>query len=487
MRKKSSLLLVVIMLLTVAVPVLAAVQPSPETLRALDRGVIYRTISMKNDAGQNLQIHVIDANLSDSRVQFKVATPKKGLGGYATVSAFSRANYAVAGLNGGFFSASKSKYLPTDTIILNGKILTKGMRNPAAIGITKDNKVFIDAFVPHIVVTGCKSFQQYRVEAVNHETGIGLIMYDAAYGTRTGRAKTSRELVVETNSQGRKIVTAVYQGNAPIPVNGMVLSFQGTTGNILKNIDVGDELGVETYMPDEYTNVRDLLACGPQLIKNGKILPADVNFLEAKLKLRHPRSAVGLTAGNHLLLVAVDGRKKGTSVGMTYTELANLMKKLGAVNAMSLDGGDSTALFAGDKIANRPSAGKERSVANALLVISQVPVMLNNERVYFKHPPVVQNGIVYLDSEELLSGFGWSAGWDAETGIFTATNGVDYLQCVPNQVTALYQNAPRTMSQTPILINSRMMIPASLLSEVMGYTVNYDQRTETLSIQKVGS
>jgi hypothetical protein len=58
---------------------------------------------------------------------------------------------------------------------------------------------------------------------------------------------------------------------------------------------------------------------------------------------RAARSAIGLTAGGELLLVAVAGSpKRGT--GVTIAQLAALMRRLGATSAMALDGGSSTTL-----------------------------------------------------------------------------------------------------------------------------------------------
>jgi len=106
-------------------------------------------------------------------------------------------------------------------------------------------------------------------------------------------------------------------------------------------------------------------------------LPADARFVVSGSALvlergtplanpkdtaRHPRSAVGLSAdGNTLLLVAVDGRQEGHSRGATLAELGELLKSLGATDALNLDGGGSTALVVRDRltgvytVANRPS------------------------------------------------------------------------------------------------------------------------------------
>ena len=94
--------------------------------------------------------------------------------------------------------------------------------------------------------------------------------------------------------------------------------------------------------------------------------------------VRHPRTAVGISqSGSHLLLVTVDGRQPGYSVGMTLPELAQLMFDLGAAYALNLDGGGSTTMaVSGGKgmtrILNQPSdTSGERPVSNALAVTRQ--------------------------------------------------------------------------------------------------------------------
>src|SRR5207253_10151998 len=69
------------------------------------------------------------------------------------------------------------------------------------------------------------------------------------------------------------------------------------------------------------------------------------------------------------LLVAVDDRQPGYSVGMTNFELALAMMQLGCVTASALDSGDSTTVAFDGQLLNRPSdPDGERSVAEALLV-----------------------------------------------------------------------------------------------------------------------
>jgi len=84
---------------------------------------------------------------------------------------------------------------------------------------------------------------------------------------------------------------------------------------------------------------------------------------------RHGRTAVGVTADGRLLLVVVDGRQPGYSRGMTLRELAELLLRLDAVSAMNLDGGGSSEMVVNGLTASRPSDGRERGIANALVVL----------------------------------------------------------------------------------------------------------------------
>ncbi len=81
---------------------------------------------------------------------------------------------------------------------------------------------------------------------------------------------------------------------------------------------------------------------------------------------RAPRTAVALSVdSNTLWLAVVDGWQAG-SIGMTAAELGALLESLGAHNALLLDGGASSTLCVDDAVANSPSDGIERPVANHL-------------------------------------------------------------------------------------------------------------------------
>jgi hypothetical protein len=113
----------------------------------------------------------------------------------------------------------------------------------------------------------------------------------------------------------------------------------------------------------------------PVLLRGGAVT-ADVDTAgSASFRGVNPRTAAGVAADGGLLLVTVDGRQPGHSAGATLRQTAELLRALGAVDALNLDGGGSTTMVvrgADDvlRVANRPSdAAGERPVANALAVV----------------------------------------------------------------------------------------------------------------------
>jgi exopolysaccharide biosynthesis protein len=86
------------------------------------------------------------------------------------------------------------------------------------------------------------------------------------------------------------------------------------------------------------------------------------------INFRHPRSAICQNQEKHLFFVAIDGRCS-QSDGLTMPELAKVMQALNCVDAMNLDGGGSTLLYANNKIINKPSdATGPRKVVSVVLI-----------------------------------------------------------------------------------------------------------------------
>ena len=107
-------------------------------------------------------------------------------------------------------------------------------------------------------------------------------------------------------------------------------------------------------------------------VKDGKV----VNSYEAELFLsdvgctaNNPRTAAGVTADGHLVLFVCEGRNMTEGVaGFTTAEVAAVMKDLGCVDAINLDGGGSSCMLVCGKETIKPSDGEQRAVASTLII-----------------------------------------------------------------------------------------------------------------------
>ena len=109
---------------------------------------------------------------------------------------------------------------------------------------------------------------------------------------------------------------------------------------------------------------------GPILVQNSNIFITDKEevFFGTKIPGVHTRTAVGYTKDNKMIVLVVDGRQ-ATSRGVFLEELAQLMLDLGCVEALSLDGGGSSALVVQNKLINKPlGTYSEREVMSAIAV-----------------------------------------------------------------------------------------------------------------------
>lgn len=108
------------------------------------------------------------------------------------------------------------------------------------------------------------------------------------------------------------------------------------------------------------------------MVKNGELnVPQELYYDQL-----NPRTAIGIKADGKVILYTADGRNYPQSVGLNLYDLAQMMKSLGAVTALNLDGGGSTTYISKREgtgvltLRNVPSDGRERTVSSSLLVYS---------------------------------------------------------------------------------------------------------------------
>ena len=124
----------------------------------------------------------------------------------------------------------------------------------------------------------------------------------------------------------------------------------------------------------KFWNVRDAIHAGPVLIHSGEInvTVEDEVFFNTPVAGVQPRSAIGYTKDNRLIMMVVDGRQVD-SRGVYLEELAMMMKYFNCIEAINLDGGGSSSIVADMRLLNRPMG-----LTNQREVMSAIGVFFSN-------------------------------------------------------------------------------------------------------------
>jgi hypothetical protein len=211
-----------------------------------------------------------------------------------------------------------------------------------------------------------------------------LIQYSSHFGTSTPSGDGAEAVI---NRKG--IVTEIREARGGvIPEGSTVISGTGKAARwIINHLLVREKVKVKEKMYSDKGSIplsegTGIINGGPRLLNDGKIdipstaegfhQPENPEFIYQFGQRRHPRTVAGIKADGTILLVTIDGRKPGFSVGANFNESAQLLKSLGAVDAVNLDGGGSTTMTVNQEMVSKPSdVSGERPIGDAILLLPQ--------------------------------------------------------------------------------------------------------------------
>lgn len=280
--------------------------------------------------------------------------------GLQTTSGIADMTDALAAVNATYFAGNGDAI---GMVKIDGDMAGTTYYRRTALGIGTDGKPFIG----QLTYTGRVTLGDVTlpVSGVDAERGAdNLTIFNHWYGSRTRTNDFGREYTVVNGK-----VTAINTGNSVIPKNGCVVSVHGTAAEALADVQVGDRAVISQELGALWNQAVSIMGAGPRLVQDGRVnvtagneqFPSDIRYGRA------PRSAVAILKNGNYLFGVVDGRQE-SSKGLTLTDWAALLVKMGAKDAMNLDGGGSSALVVGGLLQNSPSDGHERPVGSALII-----------------------------------------------------------------------------------------------------------------------
>jgi hypothetical protein len=252
-------------------------------------------------------------------------------------------------------------------MVIDGQIVNKSILERTAVGITRNKDIIFGIPKTKGFVLNLNNKASVPVWGVNRPRKKDeVIIYTNEYGDATRTNKYGKEIVVEADGSIKNIT----DGNSQIPKDGFVVSLHGWSRDFAAKIKKSDKIGLVYDLAEKWKDVIQAITGGPLLVKDGQAVHKDSLVTEKfrnEMLSPNSRTAIGTSNNKELILVVVD-RQRPLSTGVTYDDLAEIMKDAGAVNAIGLDGGHTSTMYINGKVVNKPLRNEEGLVSNAILI-----------------------------------------------------------------------------------------------------------------------
>ena len=291
-----------------------------------------------------VRINVVELSTGvNSNITVEPAIASETLASRTKISDIAERQNAIVAINGGYFKPQTG--VPLGTLMINKKVYTGPIYDRVAMGIFDEGYAMARVKLKAKVIT---DIGELKIDNINQPRMLSThtIVYTRDWGEITPQSpKYGTQLVIE---KGKLVKTS--PNRVKIPKDGYVII--GPSKKLETLLDAKNAK-LEIKINPEWQKVNHIISGGPYLVRGGEIF---VDMTAQKLSAiggRNPRTAIGYTKDNHLIMLTADGRE-GSSIGLTLMELAQLMKELGCINAMNLDGGGSTVMYVQGEVVNRP-------------------------------------------------------------------------------------------------------------------------------------
>ncbi len=306
-----------------------------------------------------LSINLLDIDMLRAPVKVQPSLAGNSFDRLKDVADHAKQTNAIAAVNANYF---KKNGTPLGTLIIDGEWVAGPLYDRVSMGITREGTVRIDRVsLGGRLTSNNPDLPETWVNNINqpHRSGCHLFAYTHRWGSFVRMPYEA--CLVAVDAQGNVVDKSTK--DMGIPWGGYVLC-DAKNAPIAK-LKRGDKVDLSWRTSPCWDDVAEAVSGGPMLIKDGKL------YLDLKdEKFRNgwtgsqirARTVAGVTANNHLLLATIEGPH-------TLWDIAKFLYKLGAVDAMNLDGGGSTTMVVDGKTVTRNANAAQRRVASSLVVL----------------------------------------------------------------------------------------------------------------------
>ena len=342
-------------------------------------GVTHTEFVVRNSEGRS-EGDLLNVNLKNTSVSTDLLFPG-AVAARDEVSDMAENANAVAAVNGDFFDIGKTN-APKGPVIADGHRLKASLPNRQNVfavsrkGIARLDRISLQGRI----TTPDDALVLDGLNQSALEVG-GIVAFTPVWGAATRKRATcvtSRDATCSKNTTEvvvrDHVVTKVRQepGYGAIRKGTFILvGREAGADELRKKLQPGEHVRMRSELSSQLGGPLEFAIGGNPILLRDGVVP-QVGLGDPALA---PRTAGASRDGRRLYLVTVDGRS-AKSVGLRTKEVAEMMRKLGADDALNLDGGGSSTLVAREPgeqdvtVQNVPSDGSQRRVATGIGIFS---------------------------------------------------------------------------------------------------------------------
>ncbi len=345
-------------------------------------GVMYERWKLATSDGP-LELSVATIDLRNPYVAVDVGTHGNGIiGPGERLTSMADRLGAELGINADYFDINDTG-TPLGVVITGGRVLHQP-NNAATFIVDAHNSVSMGPIAWHTSIDS-PSNAHLDLSSVNEWSPSGdLAELTPEFGD--GNAFGATEMVlVPASLAGTYTVSRIDRNLAMLDrldAGQIAIVAHGSKAQTLAgDFRPGDSVTVTTQSDPSLATIKLAVGGGPLLLRDGQPVVDPAPPAPEETDVRNPVTGAGVSKdGGTLWLVVVDGRAPSRSIGLTRPQLSAMFAALGASTAMAFDSGGSSEMVVRDlgdqqtSVANVPSDGRERSIADGLFVMNAAPV-----------------------------------------------------------------------------------------------------------------
>lgn len=297
------------------------------------------------------------------RVRIRTALAYDRVARTQSLAQIAMRHHALAAIDGGYFESSfRGPFKDLiDTTVVNGDLVFKGDTG-CTLFFNSQNTPRIEEIPLRIEGSTNGSYRYpnnwyaYWINRYPESSRPTVTIFTSAWGRQTDLRGYQAQV-----TDG--FITRVSYRSLPIPRDGYVVYVRGAP-DVARRLRVGRSIDYRVVRSDgvslgDFADAQQAIGGGPRLLVNGRVaIDAHAEgFHDPQIFRIVQRSVVGVSRDGQQLILA-------TATG-TLHQMARIMRRLGAYQAMNLDGGASSGLWVRGRYITKP----QRMLTNALLVL----------------------------------------------------------------------------------------------------------------------